>query len=211
MVTTTDSSTRFWANVRHRLAAWLVCALCLLALPARADVPVEINGMRVERTEEGVYLSAAVKFDLPPVVEDALVKGVAMYFVAEAELLRDRWYWTDRRMALRERHMRLSFQPLTRRWRLQVAPVAFSNSGLGVTLAQNFDTLDEAMSAIKRISRWKIADATDVDPEARHNVDFRFRLDVSQLPRPFQIGAVGQPDWRIAATRNQRLSMEIAP
>jgi len=125
--------------------------------------------------------------------------------------LRDRWYWTDRRMALRARHMRLSFQPLTRRWRLQVAPVAFSNSGLGVTLAQNFDTLDEAMSAIKRISRWKIADATDVDPEARHNVDFRFRLDVSQLPRPFQIGAVGQPDWRIAATRNQRLSMEIAP
>lgn len=211
MVTTTDSSTRFWANVRHRLAAWLVCALCLLALPARADVPVEINGMRVERTEEGVYLSAAVKFDLPPVVEDALVKGVAMYFVAEAELLRDRWYWTDRRMALRARHMRLSFQPLTRRWRLQVAPVAFSNSGLGVTLAQNFDTLDEAMSAIKRISRWKIADATDVDPEARHNVDFRFRLDVSQLPRPFQIGAVGQPDWRIAATRNQRLNMEIAP
>ena len=46
------------------------------------------------------------------------------------------------------------------------------------------------MAAVQRISHWKIAEAGDVDPDARYNVDFRFRLDVSQLPRPFQIGAV---------------------
>jgi hypothetical protein len=39
-------------------------------------------------------------------------------------------------------------------------------------------------------------------------VDFRFRLDVSQLPRPFQIGAVGESDWTISAGHQQRLVLE---
>jgi hypothetical protein len=31
---------------------------------------------------------------------------------------------------------------------------------------------------------------------------------VSQLPRPFQIGAVGQPDWTLTTGRTQRLAPE---
>jgi len=187
---------------------WLVLAL---AGGARADVPADISQMRLERTEEGVFLSANVRFDLPTVVEDALLKGIPMFFVAEAELFRDRWYWYDKKLATTVRHMRLSYQPLTRRWRLHVGASPISNTGLGVTLGQNFDSLEEAMSALQRISRWKIADAAEIEPDSRHNVDLRFRLDMSQLPRPFQIGAVGQSDWRISAARNQRLVAEGAP
>ncbi len=194
------------------LAACVLLGLTALgALPVLADVTTDITQMRLERTEEGVFLSATVRFDLPAVVEDALVKGIAMYFVAEAEVYRDRWYWYDKKLATTTRHMRLSYQPLTRRWRLNTGPSPISNTGLGVTLGQNFESLNEAMSAIKRISGWKVAEAADIEPDSRHNVDFRFRLDVAQLPRPFQIGAVGQPDWRIAATRNQRLTVESAP
>ena len=194
------------------LAACVLLGLAALGtLPAMADVATDITQMRLERTEEGVFLSATVRFDLPAVVEDALVKGIAMYFVAEAEVYRDRWYWYDKKLATTTRHMRLSYQPLTRRWRLNTGPSPISNTGLGVTLGQNFESLNEAMSAIKRISGWKVAEAADIEPDSRHNVDFRFRLDVAQLPRPFQIGAVGQPDWRIATTRNQRLTVESAP
>ena len=129
-----------------------------------------------------------------------------MYFVAEATIYRDRWYWYDKRVAFAARHMRLAYQPLTRRWRLQVSSQPIGNSGM--ILGQMFDTRDEALAAIQRISRWRIADAADVDPAATHNIDFRFRLDVSQLPRPFQIGAVGQAEWIILAVRNQRLVIE---
>jgi hypothetical protein len=61
---------------------------------------------------------------------------------------------------------------------------------------------------VQHISHWKIADLSAIDPESHYNVDFRFRLDVSQLPRPFQIGAVGHADWNISALRNQRLAVE---
>ena len=189
-----------------------LAALGLLgAAPAAADVPTDISQMRLERTEEGVFLSATVRFELPAVVEDALLKGISMYFVAEADVFRDRWYWYDKKLGTTTRHMRLSYQPLTRRWRLHTSPTPISNSGLGVTLGQNFETLGEALGAIQRISRWKVAEAADIDADARHNVDLRFWLDVAQLPRPFQIGTVGQPDWRINAQRNQRLIAEGAP
>jgi hypothetical protein len=183
------------------------CLLLALAWPALAQGQnAEITQFQLERTEEGLFLSVAVHFDLPQMIEDALLKGIPMYFVAEAVLYRDRWYWYDREIAHAMRHMRLSYQPLTRRWRLTIAPTVIGNSG--VALGQSFDTREEALAAVQRISRWKIAEAGDLSPDERYNVDFRFRLDISQLPRPFQIGAVGQADWNISVLRNQRLTID---
>lgn len=188
-----------------------VCiGLGLTATAQAQPAQVDVDALRLERTEEGVFLSATVRFELPALVEDALLKGIPMYFVAETELYRDRWYWYDKKVATAERHLRLAYQPLTRRWRLNVSPRPIGNAGLGVTLTQNFESLPDALASLQRISHWKIAEAADVEPDSRHNVDFRFRLDVSQLPRPFQIGAVGQTSWNISVSRNQRMVVESA-
>ncbi|MDB5881646.1 MAG: hypothetical protein JWP43_1524 [Ramlibacter sp.] len=192
-------------------ACWALFACCALwaAFPAAAQGPqTEITQLALERTEEGVLLSANVEFEVPPIIDDALAKGIPMFFAAEAVLLRDRWYWYDKEVATAARHMRLSYQPLTRRWRLVVSATPIGNSGLA--LGQTFDTREEALQAVQRVSHWKIAEASAVDPDQRYNVDFRFRLDVSQLPRPFQIGALGHADWNITALRNQRLGFESA-
>ncbi|WP_239467164.1 DUF4390 domain-containing protein [Rhodoferax koreensis] len=196
-------------------AAWLACAwlmataMLLAAVPARAQgTQIDVQQMQLDWTEGGVFLSANLKFDLSAPVEDALRKGIPMYFVAEAELFRDRWYWADQKLSTEARHMRLSFQPLTRRWRLNVAPTPIGNSGLGVTLNQSFDSLSDAMAAVQRFARWKIADVAEVEPDSRLHVEFSFRLDVSQLPRPFQIGAVGQSDWNLSVNRSFRLVFE---
>jgi hypothetical protein len=201
--------------MRIERAAWRWLLACLLALlplvPATALAEgsgAEITQLQVERTDEGVVLSATVRFELPTVIEDALEKGIPMYFVAEANVYRDRWYWYGKRVASASRHMRLSYQPLTRRWRLQSSPSPISQSGL--VLGQNFDSRDDALAAVQRISRWRIAEPHQVDGDASHNVEFRFRLDLSQLPRPFQIGAVGQQEWSISATRTVRLPPDIA-
>ena len=141
-------------------------------------------------------------------VEEVLEKGIAIYFVAEAELYRERWYWTDLKVAQAARYMRLAYQPLTRRWRLNVSPVPITNSGFGVSLNQNFDTLADALEAISRIGRLRLGDLAEIGDDPSHAVSFRFRLDTSQLPRPFQIGAVGQSDWNISVEKNARLPLE---
>jgi hypothetical protein len=184
-------------GARNTLA---VAGLVLLSGLAYAQNATEITQYQVERLEDEITISAQVAFELPSAVEDALLKGVPLYFVNEAEILRERWYWYDKKISSVERHLRLAYQPLTRRWRLNVTAGAGRDASLGLALNQSFDTLAQVLSAIKRVSRWKIADASEIDPSQKYRIDFRFRLDLNQLPRPFQISALGQSDWDIAAT-----------
>ena len=114
-------------------------------------------------------------------------------------------------MASAARTIRLAYQPLTRRWRVNIASGLISSSGgLRATLNQNYETLAEAMSAIQRVARWKIADNAEVSPDTAYRLEFTFRLDLSQLPRPFQIGVAGQSEWNISAQVRERLRVEPA-
>ena len=195
------------------MLAILVGLLMLLTVPlARAVDPAaaEITNLRVQRADDGLFLSGSINFELPSVVEDALLKGVPITFVAEADLLRDRWYWYDKRVATASRSVRMVYQPLTRRWRVSVASGTVTSPGNSFALTQNFDALSDALATVRRIARWKIADIGDMDVSARHNIDFRFRLDLSQLPRPLQIGVLGQADWNICAQSNVRPELPIS-
>ena len=169
----------------------------------------ELTEFKVERQDGNLLLQVQLRLELGPAVEDALIKGLAVHFVAEAEVMRDRWYWYDRKIGLVTRYYRLAYQPLTRRWRLNVANEPISHAGVSSSLSQNFESLQEALSVIRRQTSWKIADMTDIDPEARQYVTYRFKLDVSQLPRPFQIAAGNQVDWRLDIVRSLRLTADM--
>jgi len=209
--------------VRHGLGRLLLLLCMGLWLFAPGVAPAQsgtgtgtaegVSDLRLEASDGGLYLSAALHFELPPLAEDALLKGISIYFVEEAEVLRERWYWTDKAVARATRYLRLSYQPLTRRWRLSQAAVPFSASGLGLgsALGQTYDELGDALAAMQRIARWKIAEIDDIDRNAAHLVHLRFRLDMSQLPRPFQIGAMGRSGWDLMLSRTERLSIEPQP
>lgn len=169
-----------------------------------------VTELLLQRVEGALELTAQVEFELSQPVEDALRKGIPMFFVAEAEIVRERWYWTDRRVAHAARHMRLAFQPLTQRWRLTVGTQPIDSVGSGLTLSQSFDDLGEALASMRRFARWHVADAAQVPADREHVLRFRFALDVSQLPRPLQIGAVGQSDWDIAASASIALPAQGA-
>jgi hypothetical protein len=173
------------------------------AAQALAQSSADVSNLRVEQAADGLYLSATMRFELPSAVEEALLKGIPMTFVAQAQVLRDRWYWYDKAVVTANRSVRLAYQPLTRRWRLSVGTGAAEFSS-GASLSQSFEQLADAMVAVRRIARWKIADSNDFEADARHSIDFRFRLDTSQLPRPMQIGIAGNADWSIAVQRNAR-------
>lgn len=199
-----------WCCTRARpvLASWGL--MVLLSLGSASALAAEITQFQIERVDEGLALSTQLQFDLAPVVEDALIKGIALFFVLEADTYRDRWYWTDQRVASTARTIRLAYQPLTRRWRVNVVSGVISNSGgLRATLNQNYDSLDEALTGIQRLARWKFADNAELSPDGTYRVEFSFRLDLSQLPRPFQIGVSGQSDWAIAVQIKERIRPEL--
>ena len=177
------------------------------AQPAHAT-PIQLEEFQIQRLDDGYYAQAEMLIEWPTAVEEALSKGVPLHFVARVDILRERWYWYDREVARQERYMRLSYQPLTRRWRLLVSSQPIGNTGLGVSLGQSFDSASEALSALGRIHRWKVADLSQVDPDGRHRVDFSFRLDLTQLPRPLQLGIMGESDWNLGISRSIKLSTD---
>ena len=171
-------------------------AIGALAAPGRARAAdAELTAFDVSRDEDGVYLNYAVNFELGRGADDALVKSVPLFFVAETEVFRDRWYWRDRRVAHTVRVWKIVFQPLTSTYRVTTVG----------GLSQNYPTREEALFALSRSSRWKIAEAGQLD-DGRHYVEFTYRLDIALLPRPMQIGISGQPDWQLAVKRTQRIN-----
>lgn len=205
--------THCWRRIGIELGAWMARALLMAVLglgSAWAQTSsVELTELMPVRKDNALLLNAQLKLELGPAVEDALIKGLAAHFVVEAEVLRERWYWTDKKTGAASRYYRLAFQPLTRRWRLNVSSEPISGTGLAGSISQNFETLGEALSVIRRQSAWKIADAQSLDPEARQRLRYEFRLDVTQLPRPFQIAAGNQADWNLQVIKTLRLSEEL--
>jgi hypothetical protein len=193
----------------QQLRLYVFVALSLLSVGAVwADTPVELQGLKVERVDGAVTVSANLHFDLPLPLEEALLKGVSLYFVTEVDIFRERWYFYDKRVAHAERHVRLFYMPLTRRWRVNVSPRPFNAGGLGMSLAQSYDTVDEAMSAVRRMAQWPVASASDIDLDAKHNINVSFKLDLNQLPRPLQINATGQSEWNLNLNKSMRLVLE---
>ena len=185
------------SDVLISVAVWLL----LLAAPAWAQ-GVEVLDLKVNRDEATVSLDYQLRVTLPPAVEAAVLRGVPVYFSAQATLWRPRWYWRDERAARVGRDWRLSFQPLTSNWRI-------SQGGLG----QSFPSLAEAMSAMTRSTAWRIADARDVELDGRHYIEFSWRLDTTQLPRPMQIGLggiSGVSEWSLGVERSVRVVADAA-
>ncbi|MDZ7855038.1 DUF4390 domain-containing protein [Sphaerotilus sp.] len=177
---------------RSVAAVWVALALVLLLamVPARA---LDLLRLDAQRSEHGVQLSFETRFDLPPSVEDALQRGVALHFLAEAVLMRSRWYWRDKELARTTRTWRIAYQPLTFSYKV-------SQGGL----SQSYRSLGEALRALQRFNQWRIADPVPAE-DGRHYIEFTYRLDTEQLPRPLQIGIGSQPEWTLRVARTLAL------
>jgi hypothetical protein len=177
-------------NLASALRASLVTLLLVGAsLPAAADERIGVIAAALEPIPGGgMALNATFEFEMPQVLEEAVQKGIAVYFNIEFELFRKRWYWLDRRVNSSTLTYRLSFSPLTRQYRL-------ARGGL----SQPFDSLDEAWGLLKSVRQWKVIEPGVLSPRDSYEAQVRMRLDVTQLPKPFQVNAITSREWNLAS------------
>jgi Domain of unknown function (DUF4390) len=179
-----------------RVARLLALLVLALGSGVRAQ-GVELNTLELAVADGALTLEFSARLTLSRALEDALRRGVPMYFESQATLLRSRWWWRDERVARVSRSYRLSYQPLTATWRV----------GLG-GLAQTYPSLSDALAVVSRVGGWRIADAGQLEPGERYYVEFSYRLDNTQLPRPMQI-SLGN-DWSLGIERTVRLDERTA-
>jgi hypothetical protein len=173
----------------HRLLSGLLCLTALLLVPlapaARADT-IGVKFAELKSDEDSYSLSAEFDIAFNPTLEEALQRGVSLYFVLEFELRHPRWYWFDEKVAQLSIQYRITYIPLTQQYRI--------TTGL---LSQQFNSLGEVERLLARVVSRPVIRKDALSKDARYEAAVRLRLDVAQLSKPFQINALALRDWSL--------------
>ena len=179
------------AGMRALLSLCLTLGLTLgltfgltFANAARAET-IEIKNARLEAGDEGWTLRTELALELSSRLEEAVNKGVPLYFNLEFELIRPRWYWLDEKTQQAGQTYKLSYHALTQSYRLSAG-----------TLYQSFATLNEALRLLARPRLFAI-ERQKVTPGESYTAQVRMRLDVAQLPKAFQIDRLTSREWSL--------------
>jgi len=170
------------------LLALAALVLLLSAAPAAQAEGIDVSRAALVAAEEGYFLEADFGVALNPTLEDALNKGVPLYFLLEFEIIRPRWYWLNDKIVDTRQQYRLSYNALTRQYRL----------GVG-SLYQSFSALAEAIDFLSRVRRRQVLETGVLTKGITYTAGVRMRLDVSQLPKPFQLNALASRDWNFGS------------
>jgi len=180
-------TTPFWKKFERFL---LLIALAVAAVPALSAQPhgIDVRRATVTPAEDSYLLEADIDIILSAPLEDALHKGISLYFMLEFEMVRPRWYWFNEKTVTMHQQYRLSFNALTRQYRI----------GVGA-FYQNFPTLAEALQVMSKIRRREDLESGSLVKGASYSASLRLRLDTSQLPKPFNLNALGSREWSLGS------------
>ena len=166
--------------------------LCLMVLSvfstSASAEGIKIKSFELEKVDNDWLLNATFQIELSNGLEDAVQKGVVLYFQTEFDVTRSRWYWFDERPAIAQRQTRLSYQPLTQQYRIASEGFTFSAR-----------TISEALQAIGSIGGWRVIDGNQLDASKSYTASLRMTLDLSKLPKPFQVNALNNRDWNVSS------------
>ncbi|MGE5088561.1 MAG: DUF4390 domain-containing protein [Candidatus Levyibacteriota bacterium] len=176
------------STTRRRLLALAAgAAIALSPLGALADsIPVREASLSIADGE--VLLSAEFAFALTPTLEEALDKGIPLYFTIEFELARERFLWFNEKIAQWSITYRVSYSSLTRQYRVASGP-----------LGQAFDSLGDVQRFLGRVASRPVARADELTKGTRYQAAIRERLDVNELPKPFQVNALASSEWQLSS------------
>lgn len=186
-------------------SGWLCIVLlaCLFAAASYA-AGISVNKASVRASDDGYHLTANYDINLPMVVQQALARGVTLHFVSEFTLTRSRWYWLDEEIYQGEQTVKLSYNVLTRQYRISRG-----------TLLQNFATFEDALAMLSRqispvlpiglikkndgyLPEW-IYPSGWIKSDANYFAAARLRLDTAQLPKLLQVNALTDSDWTLSS------------
>src|SRR5687767_14075546 len=170
------------------LSVLVVLVLALMPARAAAAEGIDVRHAALVSAEEGYFLEADFEVTLNPTLEEALHKGVPLYFLLEFEVIRPRWYWLNEKVFSIQQQYRLSYNALTRQYRI----------GVGA-LYHNFSAMSEALDFLSRVRRRQVLEPGVLVKGNTYIAGVRMRLDVSQLPKPFQLNALASRDWNLGS------------
>lgn len=170
----------------------VIFLLLILSMPvafAQAE-GIHIKSVRLIAAEQGYEISADSEIVLNPTLEQALEKGLVLYFVTKFSLVDSRWYWVDDEVVRGKLRIGLRYYALTRQYHLN------HPSSL-----QSFNTLKEALQALGKLRDYPLTIKSELKPDTDYMASLRIWLDLTRMPKPFQIEALGSNQWNLSSDK----------
>ena len=179
-----------WPGCIKLALACTFSAACLGVTNTFADGGIQVQSFKLTAVDDGYTVSIDSKIELNPTLVQALDKGVVLYFVNKFTLVEPRWYWFDNEVARIKTRTGLRYHALTRQYRLT-----------DNTFSRNFTTLKDALLALQRLRDQPLTIKHELKSNVHYNAILRLWLDLTRMPKPFQVEALGSSAWNLSSDR----------
>ncbi len=170
--------------------AWLICLLSWAPLISHAQTSeARVTRIEPEIIDQQLMLDVDFQLSLGAMVRDAAERGVPLHFAVDLEILSPRWWWLDKVLVQTSMSRRVTYNTLTRHWRVSAGD-----------LFMPVESLDEALKIISRIRGWPVSPTDRFEPGVKYEGRLRLRLDASQLALPLQIESSKRSDWALTSS-----------
>ena len=150
---------------------------------ARASVqriePLVVNGQ--------LLLDVNLELKLNERMRQALSRGVPLTFLLELEIDAPRWWWFDKSIVDTTLVRRLSYNTLTRIWRVTTGDFSVAAG-----------SYEEAVKLLSTVRNWPIVMTDRFEPDETYIGAVRISLDNDQLARPLQMDSA-RDSWILSS------------
>lgn len=175
-----------WLNIQSFV---LLPVLLLLSAMAQAE-GIQIKSFSLAAVDRHYEMSVDSEIVLNATLEQALEKGIVLYFVTKFSLVDSRWYWLNDEVVRGKSRIGLRYYALTRQYHLNFPE-----------FSQSFNTLREALQALGQLRKYSLTVKSDLKQDIEYIASLRIWLDLTRMPKPFQVEALGSNEWNLSSDR----------
>ncbi len=170
----------------------LIFFLLILWLPVTVTQAegIQIKSVSMVAVEQGYEISIDSEIALNATLEQVLEKGIVLYFVTKFSLVDSRWYWLYDEVARGKLRVGLRYYALTRQYHLNHP-----------SFSQSFNTLAEALQALSQLRDYPLIVKSDLKSDVDYIASLRIWLDLTRMPKPFQVEALGSRKWDLSSDK----------
>ncbi|HEX4856004.1 MAG TPA: DUF4390 domain-containing protein [Limnobacter sp.] len=170
----------------------LLMALVFGLALAQVDSSTRVTAVKLEPSKAPAApswnLAAEFDIELGHKLREAVDRGLPLQFAVDFQLKRTRWYWMDEEVINTTYPLSLSYNALTRTYRVVTPHNTY-----------NTPTFDDAIKHMTRVKDWAVIPRDRIEVGQPYKAQVRFRLLLTELPKPFQISALVNSEWDLSS------------
>lgn len=168
---------------------------------AYSEGNIKIKSFALEATDAGYQINVDAAIELSNTLEKALEKGIVLYFVIKFALIDTKWYWIDDEVARSKLRIGLSYNALTRQYRLSHR-----------SKSQGFDTLTEALQELGTQHHIPVEEKLQLKRDMEYLASLQVWLDASRLSKPFQLESLSSKEWNLSSEKKEwHIKLPVVP